>query len=92
MGAWSEVVVRLKGSSGAAGLSRCRIASTEHMFSMGATATDMIDRFVASTLIGTGERTGDTGGSDCADVDASSRVEIGGVFSGGCLIVIVMVI
>jgi hypothetical protein len=31
----SGVIVRLK--SGVEGLSRCRIASTEHMFSMGAT-------------------------------------------------------
>ena len=39
----SGVIVRLK--SGVEGLSRCRIASTEHMFSMG--ATDMLNGVAA---------------------------------------------
>ena len=39
----SGVIVRLK--SGVEGLSRCRIASTEHMFSMG--ATDMLTAVAA---------------------------------------------
>jgi hypothetical protein len=46
------VIVRLR--SGVEGLSRCRIASTEHMFSMGATD---ISTDVASLLLGV--QTGD---------------------------------
>lgn len=63
------MIVRLK--SGIEGLSRCRIASTAHMFSMG--ATDILDE-VASLI---GLRTGDTK-ERCYCIDASIQVDDGG--------------
>jgi hypothetical protein len=66
----SGVIVRLK--SGVEGLSRCRIASTEHMFSMGATdiSTDVASLCLECRQV--------TLGKSAAGVDARSRVDDGG--------------
>jgi hypothetical protein len=71
----SGVIVRLK--SGVEGLSRCRIASTEHMFSMGATD---ISTDVASLLLGV--QTGDAREECCWSLMQVAESTMG--VRGGC--------